>query len=286
MIEKAVFSYYNAQDSYSHRAGFPSFKSLLYTTALSVLCASRHFKEVQFVSNGWGVNLFRDLEFPVTTYSTLLNEMKGVSRFFWAYGKLMTYCDQKTPFVHLDNDVFLWDPLPKRILEAELCFQSHEPMHLEGYKYYRMLKKPWSEAQVRPQKIVDNEVTDFAYNCGICGGHNLEFFHEWKACSEEYIFAEANQELFFNKYVKILIHQNLFHEQYFAAALIKMHDMRKRVKVLAADAMKIEKKLKYTHLWGNTKMDASMMRRVELRLMVEDRPLHDRIEKFVKKNKL
>lgn len=287
MIEKAVFSYFNPENNYLHRCGFKSYKDFLYTTALSVLCASRKFKQVEMVSNNWGVDMFQKIGIPVTSYSDSLNKMTGVSRFFWAYGKLITYAEQKEPFVHLDNDVFLWDPLPKRILKADLCFQSHEPFDLDGYKYYEMLKKPWEEAPVRPQKIVDNEVTDFAYNCGICGGHNLDFFKEWKECSEQYIFAPENQDIFFGqKYLKMIIHQNLFHEQYFAACLIKMHKMRSKVKVIDPDAMNIENKMKYTHVWGNTKLDAGMMRRVELRLMVEDRPLHDRIEKFIKTNKI
>lgn len=287
MIEKAVFSYFNPENNYLHRCGFKRYSDFLYTTALSILCASRKFKEVEMVSNDWGVEMFQKLKMPVTSYSNRLNDMKNVSRFFWAYGKMLAYCDQTKPFVHIDNDVFLWDPLPKRILNAELCFQSHEPFNLEGYKYYDMLKQPWAEAPVRPQKIVDNEVTDFAYNCGICGGSYLNFFKEWKKCSEEYIFSEENQAVFFSeKYLKMIIHQNLFHEQYFAACLIKMHKMRSKVKVLDPDAMKIENKLKYTHLWGNTKQDISLMRRVELRLMVEDRPLHDRIEKYLKAHKI
>lgn len=287
MIEKAVFSYFNPENKFIHRGGFKKFQDFLFTTALSVLCASKHFKHVEMVSNDWGNDMFRKIGLPVTQYSNKLNEMNEISRFFWAYGKLLAYCEQTIPFVHLDNDVFLWDPLPKRILNAELCFQSHEPFNLDGYKYYDMLKKPWAEAPIRPQKIVDNEVTDFAYNCGICGGSNLEFFHEWKECSEQYIFAEENQPVFFGeKYLKMIIHQNLFHEQYFAACLIQMHKLRKKVKVLDPDAMNIEKKLKYTHLWGNTKQDFGMQRRVELRLMVEDRPLHDRIEKFLKVNKI
>jgi hypothetical protein len=286
MIEKAVFSYFNPEDSFFHKGGYSTFPDFLYTTALAVWCARRHFDEVEMVSNDWGIQMFKKIGLPITHYNDKLNEMKDYSRFFWAYGKLLAYCEQTKPFIHLDNDVLLWDPLPKRILRAELCFQSHEPFELPGYSYYNLLKKPWAVMPVRPQKIVDNEVSDFAYNCGICGGHNLEFFEEWRQCSKEYIFAEDNQELFFREYASMLIHQNLFHEQYFAASLIKMHKLRGKVRVLDPDAGQIEKKLKYTHFWGTTKKDFSMQRRVYLRLKVEAPELHARVEKFVKKNKL
>jgi hypothetical protein len=238
------------------------------------------------VANDFFIEMFKKLKLPVTSYSNKMNDMKDVSRFFWAYGKLMAYCEQTEPFIHFDNDVFLWQKFPKRILNAELCFQSHEPMNVEGYKYYDMLRPCFEAAPIKPQKIVDNEVTDFAYNCGICGGHNLDFFREWKECSEEYIFAEENQLLFYQTYANVLIHQNLFHEQYFAASLIKMHGMRKKVQVLAKDAMEIDKKIKYTHLWGTTKKGGNWMSRVFMRLYREDEALHKRVTAFLKKNKI
>jgi hypothetical protein len=179
MIKKAVFSYFNPDESFGNRCGFKKFSDFLFTTALSIDCASRHFKEVQFISSDWGVDLMKELKLPITSYSNKLNEMKDVSRFFWAYGKLLAYNEQDQPFVHLDNDVFLWDTLPDRILNARLCFQSHEPFDLQGYHYYNLLKPCFEEAPVKPKVIVDNEVMDFAYNCGICGGHDLKFFREW-----------------------------------------------------------------------------------------------------------
>jgi hypothetical protein len=286
MIQRAVFSYFNPDESFSNKCGFTRFGDFLFTTALALLTAKRLFKETYMYSSDWGIDLFKKLDFPVTVYNNKLNELKNRSRYFWAYGKLLDYCDQEVPFVHIDNDVFLWEPLPQRILQANLCFQSHEPFNLAGYSYYKLLKKPWSEAPVRPQKIVDNEVKDFAYNCGICGGHNLDFFQEWRECSAEYIFAPENQEIFFKKHAKVLIHQNLFHEQYFAASLIKMHHLRKKVEVLDKDAMNISKHLKYTHLWGTTKRDLPIMKNVWMRLEKEDPALYKRINEFNMRNRL
>jgi hypothetical protein len=286
MIRKAVFSYFNPDESFGNKCGFVWYSDFLYTTALSVLCASRQFREVQFISSDWGLDVITQLKLPITSYSDKLNEMKSVSRFFWAYGKLLAYCEQTTPFVHIDNDVLLWEPLPKRILSAKLCFQSHEPFDKPGYIYYNLLKECWAKAPVRPQDIVDNEVTDFAYNCGIAGGHNLDIFQEHRKLSAEYIFAEKNQKFFFQKFGNMLIHQNLFHEQYFLACLVKKHDLRKDVKVLHKDALEIPNRYKFTHLWGTTKTDKGLMARVKLRLRDEDRGLFDRVEAFCKKNNI
>ncbi len=282
MIKKAVFSYFNPDESFGNTCGFNKYSDFLFTTALSVLCASRHFKEVQFISSDWGVDVMKKLDLPITSYSNKLNEMKSVSRFFWAYGKLLAYNEQDVPFVHLDNDVFLWDPLAPKILKARLCFQSQEPMDKIGYHYYNMLRPCFEKAKVKPQVIVDNPVFDFAYNCGICGGHDLDFFKEWIKCSQQYIFAPENQKLFFEKYGNVIIHQNLFHEQYFAASLIKHHDLRGEVKVIHKDAIQCGQnhKRKFTHYWGTTKRDRGNMARVRWRLHDEDKKLYDRVDEF------
>lgn len=288
MIKKAVFSYFNPDEDFGNRCGFRKYSDFLFTTALSVLCASRHFKEVQFISSDWGLDVIKELQLPITSYSNKLNEMKSVSRYFWAYGKLLAYNEQTEPFVHLDNDVLLFDPLSPRILKARLCFQSHEPFNQKGYHYYEMLRPCFDKAKVRPQVIVDNVVTDFAYNCGICGGWDLAFFKEWIACSQEYIFAPENQNLFFKKFDKVLIHQNLFHEQYFAASLIKKHGLRDEVKVINVDAVKAgqDPKHKYTHYWGTTKQSEIHILRAKMRLHAEDRELFSRVYDFCIKNKI
>ena len=291
MIKRAVLSYFNAEESFDNKAGFNKFSDFLYTTALSVICASRQFEEVQVISSSWGVDLFKEFGLPVTEYSTKLNQMKGISRFFWAYGKLIAYCEQKKPFVHLDNDVFLWAPLPDRILKAKLCFQSLEPFDAPGYGYYDKLKPCFEVAPVRPQTIVDNPVDDFAYNCGICGGNDLRLFKEWKRCSEEYIFAKENQVMFFKDFADMLIHQNLFHEQYFIASLIKRDGLRDKVEILHDDAMKInegrpENAPIYTHLWGTGKQNTGKMSQVRMVLFYHERGIFEKIDAFCKKNNL
>lgn len=284
MIDKAVFSYLNNSDSFNQKGGFRRFEDLLYTFALATLQASRHFGRVQVVSTEWGTALFKALILPVTEYSTALEPYKTISPSFWAFGKLIAYTLQKEPFVHLDNDVFIWKPLPERILMADLCFQSKEQFEIPGYGWYVRLKSCWEDAPVRPQAVVDNEVNDFAYNCGICGGHLLDFFHEWRQCSEQYIFAPENQPLFFDRYRILLHHQNLFHEQYFATALIRARGIVHRVEVIADDVTNIQLATNdgYTHLWGATKRDAQLMERVRKRLRQEDPSLYQRVHDFCK----
>jgi hypothetical protein len=280
MIERAVFSYFNADESFGNNCGFASYRDFLTSTALSLLLAKKHFKEVQMISTNWGNDLFQNLEFPITEYSNKLENIRYIPPAFWAYGKLVAYTEQPKPFVHLDNDVFLWDPLPQRILDARLCFQSQEPFNQRGYHYYNILKYCWEDAVVRPEKIDNNEVFDFAYNCGICGGWDLYFFKEWRELSAQYIFALENQELFFEKWAPILKHQNLFHEQYFAACLIQAYKLRDQVEILAPVAMDIPKTYKYSHIWGTTKTEGKWIAGIRQKLFQMDRHLYKKVEMF------
>jgi len=286
MIERAVFSYFNPDETYFNKCSFYRFSDFLFATALAVHLASTHFKEVVMVSSKWGNKMFKSIGLPVTTFSDEIEKAKHVSRWFWAYGKLLAYVSQDKPFVHMDNDVFLWEPLPGRILRAELCFQSKEPFELDGYKYYQMLKKVWADAPVKPWQIKENEVNDFAYNCGICGGNNLDFFREWIDCSRKYIFAPQNQNVFFSKHPHALTQQNLFHEQYFAASLIKMHNLRDKVQVIHPDVTYIPHVLKYTHLWGPVKRDLGKMRLVIMQLQKHNKELYKRIRDYCFYNKV
>jgi len=60
--------------------------------------------------------------------STSLNALDAHDPGWWALGKLYTYRAQREPFVHLDNDVFLWRPLPERLASAPLLAQNPEPL--------------------------------------------------------------------------------------------------------------------------------------------------------------
>lgn len=283
MIERVVFSYFNQSENTRFFAGFNSWQDFFVSTCLSIDMASRHFPEVHMVGTKWSNDLFKQVDLPITNYSDELESMKSISQYWWARGKMIAYAMQEKPFVHIDNDVFLWKPLPKRVLEAELCFQSYEPHTAPGYGFYDRLKKStWNKAKIRPSIILNNEVTDYSYNCGICGGHYLNIFKMWLSLSAEYIFAPENQELFFKTAKEDLIHQNLFHEQYFISSLIKALDLRSKVEVIAEDVKGIPEATEngYTHLWGTTKREKVYMSKIKRRLQKENLQLYNRVIEF------
>ena len=282
MIRKAVFSYFN-NTGVTNTSGFSSFEDMVYSTALAVMTAKKQFPRVEFITNDFGVRLVKALGLPVDV-STLLNKMDDVSPYFWAYGKVLAYASQNEPFVHIDNDAYILSGLPQRMLDAECVFQSKEDFRLQGYGFYEILKPCFDEAPVKPKEIVP--LTDYAYNCGLAGGNNTDIFKLHEKCSAEYIFAPENQTLFFEKHKEVLIHQNLFHEQYFLASLVQSRGLRPQTEVLGDDIGDINKNgISYCHLWGLSKRDPQNMAKVKRRLLNDFPAVFDRVG-TLDKNKL
>lgn len=266
MIQKAVFSLYNPVGIESS-CGFLTLLDCLASTSLAVLVAKEHFKKVELTTDSLFKDIFEELHLPIDDLNSELDELKPyVDKFFWAYAKLYAHAKQTEPFIHIDNDVFMWDGLPKEAHDAPLVFQSNEWFNRKGYKYYDPLIEVYDTAPVRVDKI-KHVKQPYAYNCGICGGNDLEYFKEWKECSEKFIFAPENQLHFYKYNSHMLIHENLLHEQYFNACLIEDKGMRDDVFVLADEANLIEKEdYKYTHLWGTTKREHSLIDKLWRRL--------------------
>lgn len=281
MINKAVFSYFNP-NGYSNTAGFNTFQDSMLSTVYAVKVAKRHFDKVEMVTNDFGYKVLHDkIGLTDIDYKLDLNSINHISKFFWAFGKILAYSIQEEPFLHIDNDVYMWNGIPEELQEKELIFQSKEFLEKPGFGWYNQLKEVWEAAPIRPKVIVDNEINDFAYNCGVCGGNNIEIFKEWRKCSEQYIFSEENQKTFFEDFDKMLIHENLFHEQYFIASLIKSKGLRDKVGVLGEESHLINTpSYKYTHLWGLSKKDHKLMGKLHRRVKRECPELYNRVNEL------
>jgi hypothetical protein len=280
MIKKAVFSLYNPVGINSS-CGFNTLKDCLASTVLAILIAKKHFKRVEFTTDKMFKEIFEKFGLPIDDLNAELEHLKSfVDKYFWAYGKLVAYTKQTEPFLHIDNDVFMLSGLPEAAHKYDLIFQSNEWFNRKGYHYYDPLIEVYDSAPVKCKKIkhVKNR---YAYNCGICGGYDLEHFKEWKRCSERYIFAPENQLHFYKDNNKMLIHQNLMHEQYFNACLIESKGMRDRVFVLGDEVDEINRNgVEYAHLWGTTKREKENIDRVWRRLNRDYPKIYKKVQQF------
>ncbi|MBI1259052.1 MAG: hypothetical protein GC204_16405, partial [Chloroflexi bacterium] len=65
-----------------------------------------------------------------------LNALKDHDPQWWSLGKTYTYRLQTVPFIHLDNDVFLWKRLRPEVESASVITQNPE-YFADGVFYYR-----------------------------------------------------------------------------------------------------------------------------------------------------
>lgn len=271
---KAVYSHWNK--SYGAN-GYNNIVDFVSTMALSVLTTKKSFDKVCLVTN----SLYKDLlvnefEMPFDEVSTSQDRWDNLPDWLWGYAKLSALNDQTEPFVHIDNDVFLWDPIRPEVKNKKLFFQSIETPFRDIYCYYDpLIEFAMKNVPNIPKLILDNP-SKYAYNCGVTGINDLDILHEWFKLSTSFIMNPENQKIIeSNK--DLLIHQNLLHEQYFIACLCQSKGLVNNEDIgFIIDYKNLQKDCytpgnKYTHLWGGIKKEKEVMISVKKRLLKENK---------------
>jgi hypothetical protein len=175
-----------------HRAEWLHQKYLLMSWALSCLQLRTFYHEVELITDDIGKSILIDqLDLPYTNVDTTLNDLDNISPDMWAYGKIMAYRIQTTPFIHIDGDVYIWEKLPQRLEAADLIAQHFETA-LPCYETF--MEKARQQQYYLSESILKNIHLGqpyHAYNAGILGGNNLNFFRAYT--SEAIRLLENNQ---------------------------------------------------------------------------------------------
>jgi hypothetical protein len=150
-------------DGKSH--GFRSVEEMIESLILSVNVAKKHYPDIHFYTDKLGYEWIKPHldQLPFTKIEVCLDDFNWVPDVYWSFVKVYVYTLQKEPFIHIDNDVFLWDKIPEYILEGkDFVFQETEPMTWGAYDFYNRGLKIYSHAVHK-----DIEIKDIAVNCGI-----------------------------------------------------------------------------------------------------------------------
>jgi hypothetical protein len=282
MIETAVFSYFN-NIGIENPSGFLSFSDYLYSQTLAVQCAAKHFKKVKIITNDFGYETFKQigLDKLITEFDLSLNQYDNLEKYFWGFTKIHAYNQQKEPFVHIDNDFYVWEA-PEALKHCQFGFQSPEVFDNDFYRYYYDLKIIMENAPYKPQTILDHPL-EYAQNCGIVAcSQRFDIIEEWFTLAKNYIFENKQHLLTFNPDYRI--HLNLLHEQYFIASLLDKHEIKKdKIFYYFSDnnfyhANKAGNK--FTHLWGTVKKEPKIMQKVKNRVHLEQPEIGNLIEQL------
>jgi hypothetical protein len=197
----------------------------LLSWVLSVETARQHYPRTSLMTDDEGAQLLvEQLGLKFDEVSTELNVLADHDPAWWALGKLYAYRAQREPFIHIDNDAYLWKPLPEQVSSSPVFAECPEPYSL-GFYHPEFLECSlsnggaiwlpaewvWYRADGRRQR---------GDACGIFGGNHLDFINHYAGQAIKLVEHPDNQAgwALIDK-----ASQNTLFEQYLLAACVEYH---------------------------------------------------------------
>jgi Family of unknown function (DUF6734) len=205
-------------------------KHQLLAWILSLQTARKHYGKTSLFTDDEGARILIDgigLEFD--TVSVDLNELAHSDPEWWTLGKMMTYRAQTEPFVHIDEDVFLWQRLPRELEQAPVFAQNAEYFSCAGWWYQpEALESVVKEHRGwLPDEWIWYRSSGQAQRgecCGIVGGSRVDFVRYWADLGIRMIEHTRNRDGW-SRLTNKLAHMLLI-EQYLLAVCVEYHRNR------------------------------------------------------------
>ena len=125
---RGVWSFWSRPHFLSSRTAWASEFHHLLSWVLSVDKACEHYSPSALYTDSAGAGLLVDrIGLCFDELHVVFDRLEAYDPGWWAAGKLCAYREQTEPFVHIDNDVFLWKPLPEVVTSAPVFAQNPEP---------------------------------------------------------------------------------------------------------------------------------------------------------------
>lgn len=157
--------------------------------ALSCLKLAEHYP-VELITDRRGKDIFMDkIGLP---FQAVKDELENIDYpiDLWAIAKIITYGLQTEPFLHVDNDVYIWSEFPESIRRSNLAVQSIEENYAHNKLYTEDIINKFTYV---PEVILEqrgNFLEINSINAGIIGGNNISFIHDY--AREAIRFIEQN----------------------------------------------------------------------------------------------
>lgn len=212
---KPALAYLSLLNDSRTNGGWISRKYYYISLTLSCLKLLEFYDKVELYTDQFGKKLLIDsLKLPYTNYHTALDNLSELySEYLWTVGKLFVYGLQTEPFLHVDNDIFIWSRFDQRIEEADLVAQNPEV----NQSYYKPVVDSLMKSFTLPKWLIKElglKEKIVVSNTGVVGGNNFEFFKHYS--NEALSLINANTGNL--KYVSIGAF-SVFAEQYLFCSL-------------------------------------------------------------------
>lgn len=293
---KAVWSFWSKPFQAHHHWAWASEKHHLLAWVLSVETAKQHYPDTWLITDDAGARLLVDgIGLQFARVSTELNALDQLDPDWWGMGKIYAYRIQREPFVHIDNDVFLWKRLPARLEHAAVFAQCPEPFanfaHYQPEQLEQSLRQGhecWLPAEWHWYRHNRNRR---GVCCGILGGNHVALINQYADASFRLVSDPHNQKALQalpNKYMHMLTV-----EQYMLVAFV---EYRKARATLPSSNIDIEclfgsmadawnpryaVQTGFTHLAGGAKMNPRFTERLENRVRQDYPKLYERCIQYL-----
>ena len=179
----------NAYFSYHHILRAPT-GAALACYRLAATLAKRYFPQVTMVTHEKFVHAFKDL--PFTQIITDFGDLPQYPLHNLAKLRTIQLAAEKgEPFVHIDGDVFLYKALPLEIQAAGVFAETTQP-----FVFFDFDIIPFVAQAPEQGPFAQPLATHQAYRCGIVGGHNTTFLHEWATAALTLALHPSNARYF------------------------------------------------------------------------------------------
>jgi hypothetical protein len=279
---RAVWSFWTKPYNARQHEAWPSEKHHLLSWVLSTMTARKHYATTALCTDDAGARLLVDgigLEFD--HISTALNLLDAQDPDWWALGKLHAYRMQAEPFVHIDSDVFLWQPLSPDPASVSVLAQNPEYL-LMGHFHYQ--PEAFEAAITAGSGWLPREWRWYRANCaaprgeccGVFGGSQVDFIRHYADQAIRMMGEPKNRAVW--RGVRGKGGHNLLFEQYLLAACIEYHrhHARSRYRKVAISYVfpsveeafnpAIAERVGYTHLLFDAKRNPRLADRLETRV--------------------
>jgi hypothetical protein len=269
----SVQNYVNARKF----GGWLNFKYFLISATYSCLTLKKYNQKVYLYTDTQGLELMDDLlKLPFEDVSTTLNDLDNEDHRLWIRGKMHVIEQQKEPFIHVDNDIYMWEPLPS---PDKFIVQSRFPIWPE---YKLSLNEIFANFDYIPDCLQERPTENtMVANVGLIGGHDIDFFQRFCELSRN-LLEQNRQHL---PLVGIGGFNQMMEEYLFTSML--RHEHKDVFYLLESPKRPFPPShlnfsltpavYKYIHLIGNHKQSAFACEQLELRLKYEFPESHARV---------
>lgn len=215
----------------------------MFKTAAELL--SKAYGNVHLITDDEGKEKLKSIEW--SSIDTSLNNLPKEYFNTWSLGKLKTYniiSQRGESFLHVDGDFFINQRLPKSIEEKPIIFEAEENASRQHnyvtaafrdyctFKHLTIPGKKCIELRDIENRFEGGILPARAFNCGIVGGSDMDYFFNYSESSLRTIFDPLNKPFFTadikerkRYHLNISNHTNaILAEQYYAAIIAKAMD--------------------------------------------------------------